>query len=221
VPAPPPSNPIDLSAAPLLLGVDGDVRLVDGIEVEADALAAGIHAAGGHQPVGVLLGGPALVGTAAAAGAGLVHLAHGAGASEAVRSAARAGVVVVLAGEPEPALLVGLDLLDHGALRGRVVVEVPVTVESCPVDDALVRHAEGGGLVVGAALQPAYGLPAEVAGWEIGVLAQVLTAGVRTVRGVPAARFRRVRAVVDAVAGGRSDHHPYRTLLEQASGRLR
>ncbi len=221
MPASLPPNPAAVSGRPLLLGADGDVRLVDGAGVDAATLVARLAEAGrGHGVVGAALDAPALVADAVAAGAALLHLDPLSGATDEVLAAAAAGVAVVVTGDLAAAEQAALDLVGAGA-TGPVVVELAVTVERGLVDAELVWRATAAGWHVGAVLRPAYGPAAEVAGWEIGALTQVLRAGARTVRGVSAARFHRVLAVLEAVDGARAPGRPDPALAEPTAGRLR
>lgn len=194
-----------MSGRALLLGDrgdHGDVRLLDCRSANpTPSVGEQVAAAMGDRPVGVRLSDPALAGAAVAAGAALIHLdAAGISAPE-VRLGAEAGVVVMLTSpDPDHRWQAALDLLAHGGGAGRVVLEVPVTFDNCGVDAALLERAGGSGLAVGAVLAPGAASADEVAGWEIGMLTRLLPLGVGTIRNVSSKRFRRVQAVVDALA---------------------
>ncbi|HEX2575896.1 MAG TPA: hypothetical protein VHK88_06065 [Aquihabitans sp.] len=193
-------TPVDLSGPTLLLGVPGDVHLLDLRGVETDLAGRWVAESPAGVPVGVRVLDPTAVAAAMEVGATLVHVDVAlAGAAE-VLEAARSGAVVVVGGELEVAQRAARTLLDGGARPEHVVVELeasPATVATLP---AGVRAAEAAGLGVGAVVAPGGGPAAEVLGWELGVLTRLLALRVRTVRGVPLHRFRRVRAVVEAVA---------------------
>ena len=197
------SLPVDFSGRALLLGDPGDVLLLDGRTADRASVSRQVAAAVGGRPVGIRLADPSLVGEAVAAGAALVLVTVAAVSTHEVRTAARAGVAVVLAGDPEPGRLAGIDLLANGGRPGRVVVEVPVMADAGPIDVDLVHRVEGTGLVVGAVLLSDSEPVDEAAGWEIAMVTRLLQLGVRTIRNVPAARFQRVSAVVDALAEAR------------------
>lgn len=203
MPARPQPVPVDLTGRTLLLGDAGDVVLLDLRGARPADAATRVGEAAGRRPVGVRVSDPALVPVAVDAGAQLVHVAASLGATAEVRAAALDGVAVVLAGDHAPASALGLDLLADGARRGRVVVEVPLTLEVGVVDAEAVRRADSAGLALGAVLLPGPGPVDEVVGWEIGMLAHVMDLGARTVRNVPVTRFHRVLAVVEAVAAAR------------------
>lgn len=190
-----PLPPVDLSGPPLLLGAGGDVRLLDARQDDLDALVVQLASVTADRPVGVRLCHPRLAEPALAAGAALLHLEPVAGWAQAVRAASDAGAVVVFGGDQELSFRAALDLLGHGGRPGRVVLEVPVSEASCPIDAALTHRAGGAGVVLGAR----FDAPAEsdeAGGWQIGMVTHLLRLGVRTFRGVPAPRFRRVAEVV-------------------------
>ena len=106
------------------------------------------------------------------------------------------GRAVVITGQPgqrEEARRAGLELLSRHA-AGSVVIELPVGPSEPPISAAWVAEVMSEGLLVGAALS------VDDAGAEIGLLTQVLSAGVCLVRGADPVRFRRVREVVEALA---------------------
>ncbi len=106
------------------------------------------------------------------------------------------GRAVVVTGQPgqrEEARRAGLELLSRRG-AGSVVIELPVGSSEPPITAAWVAEVMSEGLLVGAVLS------ADDAGAEIGLLTQVLSAGVCLVRGADPVRFRRVRAVVEALA---------------------
>lgn len=203
-----PGPVVDLSGRTLLLGLPGDVGLLDCRGVTAGAVAELVAETFGDVPVGVRVSDPAVIPAGVAAGASLVHVASSAGSSDEVRAAARRGAVIVLAGDHEQTRSMALDLIDRGARPGQVVVELSVTFQVGVVDAEAIRGDQAAGLAVGAVLLPGPGPVDEVTGWEVGMLAHLLALGVRTVRNVPMARLRRVQAVVDAVAGGADQPDP-------------
>lgn len=197
-----PLPPVDLSGPPLLLGAGGDVRLLDVRQDDLDALIGQLASVTPDRPVGVRLCHRRLVEPAIAAGASLLHLDPAAGWAQEVRTAADAGAVVVFSGEHEQTFRAARDLLGRGGRPGRVVMEVPVSEASCPVDAALAHRVEGAGVVLGVRFEDPVDCP-ESDGWQIGMLTHLLHLGVRTVRQVPPARFRRVRGVVGALREAR------------------
>ena len=110
-----------------------------------------------------------------------------------LNASGRAVVVTGLPGQREEARRAGLELLSTHA-AGSVVIELPVGPSEPPITAAWVAEVMSEGLLVGAVLS------ADDAGAEIGLLTQVLSAGVCLVRGADPVRFRRVRAVVEALA---------------------
>ncbi len=89
------------------------------------------------------------------------------------------------------------------------VVEVPIGPGLPAPTAAWVEELARSGRVAGVVLTP---LPADAGpdqvGAEVGMLTQALTVGVRSVRGADPARFRRVRAVVEALAAARAEEEP-------------
>lgn len=198
-----PAPAVDLSGRALLLGLPGDVDLHDYRGVTAGVVAERIAASRGHVPVGVQVSDPAVIPTAVAAGAALVHLPSGAGWATEVRSAAAGGVVVVLTGDHWVTVGVALDLVRHAARPENVVVELAVTSSAGTVDVKSIGRYQAAGLSVGVELLAEPGPAVEATGWEVGMLTHLLDLGVRTVRNVRQVRLRRVQAVVDAVAQAR------------------
>ena len=135
----------------------------------------------------------------------LLHVQSGSATDPAVVAAAASGTTVVVAGESgqqEEARRAARDLLARSTeLAGRgsgpvgsVVVEVPVGPSVPPITAEWVAEVMSDGLLVGAVLS------ANIAGAEIGLLTQVLSAGVCLVRGADPVRFRRVRTVVESLS---------------------
>jgi hypothetical protein len=197
--------PVELGGRALLLGPGGDVGLVEATTASAVgshvAAVAGTH---GARPVGVVVADPAAVPSAVAAGATLVIIeAALAGAPEVV-AAATTGVVVIVGGTHGDARRAARSLVGRGASARRVVVQVTVRAGD-PVDLGALSGPDGLGVaaVLGRAAVPG-SAPGSAegsgdAGWEIGVLTRLLTAGVVAIRGVDSVRFRRVRSVVEAI----------------------
>ena len=142
----------------------------------------------------------------------LLHVQVGSASDPAVVAAAASGTAVVVAGESgqrEEARRAARDLLARSTELvtsgsvvssgpiGPVVVEVPVGRSLPPITALWVAEVMSDGLLVGAVLS------ADTAGAEIGLLTQVLSAGVCLVRGADPVRFRRVRAVVESLARAR------------------
>lgn len=185
-----------------MLGPLGDIELLDLTDLDPDrpdpghVLGVSVFTAGGVE-------------AAVAAGVSLLHVQPGLAREPAVAAAAASGTAVVVAGQPEEARRAGRDLsarLTELASRGpgavgSVVIEVPVGSSVPPITAEWVAEVMNDGLLVGAAMS------VDTAGAEIGLLTQVLSAGVCLVRGADPARFRRVRTVVEALsrAGSTTD----------------
>ncbi len=187
--------PVELGGRALLLGPGGDVGLVEAPTVSAvDSQVAAVAGTDGVRPVGVIVADPAAVSPSVAAGASLVIVDGALATAPEVVAAATAGVVIIVGGTPGDVRRAFRELVAEGTPAGRVLVEVTVR-HGEPVDVGVLSGPDGAG--VAAALGSA-GVSGD-AGWEIGVLTRLLTAGVVAVRGVDPVRFRRVRSVVEAI----------------------
>lgn len=199
--------PVELGGRALLLGPGGDVGLVEAPTVSAvGSQVAAVAGTDGVRPVGVIVADPAAVSPAVAAGASLVIVEAPLAVAPEVIAAATAGVVIIVGGAHGDARRAVRSLVGRGAAARRVMVEVTVRAGD-PVDLGALSGPDGLGVaaVLGRAAIPG---PAPVlgsaegsgdAGWEIGVLTRLLTAGVVAIRGVDSVRFRRVRSVVEAI----------------------
>lgn len=200
-----PVAPLELLGCVTLLGEGGDVELLDGRGVDADLVQGRIDRALAGGPVGVRLDEADLVPVAVAGGACLIHLPAAMGAVPEVREAAGTGVVLVFAGDHDTARLAALDVLADGGHPGRLVMEVPVSLDLVPPSTGQVREADRAGLAMGVHLIGRPEPDEEMLGWEIAMTTHVLAIGVRCVREVPVARFRRVAAVIDSLRAAAID----------------
>ena len=196
-------SPEDLVTRPRLLGDDGDVVVVDGRFEPTDGLRARLAAMPPGRPVGVLLDEDRAVPAALAAGAALIHVPARLGAAPGVCQAAASGALVVIAGELADAHLVALDVVAAGGDPHRLAVEVAIKPGQPLPTPTGVGLMQGSGMMIAAEVVAAEGSPLENLGWEVGALTGLLLTGVRLVRGVSGARFRRVVAVVEAIGGSR------------------
>lgn len=184
-----------------LIGDGGHIELIDGRGVDADLVEGRIGRAIARGPTGVRIDEVDLVPVAVAAGASLIHVPAAMGAVPELLAAVGDGVVLVFAGDHDAVRLAALDVLGVDGHPGRLVMEVPVSFDLGPPTAEQVVEADQAGLAMGIHLIGRPDPDAEMAGWEIGMLTHVLATGVRCVRGVPAARFRRVVAVIEALRG--------------------
>lgn len=195
--------PVDLTGRALLLGELGDVALIDltgpdGAGELEPQTSADVPPHSQSQPVGARVASAAAVELVVAAGAGLIVVPRVLASSPAVVAASAAGIVVVVSGSAEQAGAAALELIGAGGTPGRVVVEVPVAPHTPALHAVDVAQLADLGLLAGISFPPLPTVSDEAAGWQIGTLTRLLTAGVRTFRGVDAQRFARVRAVHEA-----------------------
>ncbi len=209
----PRASRIDLTGPTLLLSHEPeaqvDVVLVDLTTLAVDQVGAAVAAArpAGSGGVGVVGGGGAAVRAAIEAGADLAVVDLADASTPDVRAVVGSGVVVVLHHAVPTVAVAAVDrLAADGVDTGRVVVELGAPPDLFDELAALERAAPG--YRVGVRLVPdlapaGHGAVAEgheaAAGREIGVLTALLNAGVATVRGADPRRFRRVRAVLEAI----------------------
>lgn len=205
---------IDLTGPCLMLGESPargvDVVVVDLTGVAAVDVADHLLAAEAAHPggIGVRGGAPSAVGAALAAGVGLVVVDVATTDPREIAAVVEAGVVTVLH-HADPARAVGgVDSLTAAGLdTSRVVVEVGPGAQL--LEEVTVLERTAFGFRIGASVDLPIGSERwshEVrAGWEIGTVVALLSAGVATVRGVDPERFRRVAAtlgLIDAAAAG-------------------
>lgn len=110
-----------------------------------------------------------------------------------------ARVMLVVSGAVHQAQLLALDLVAAGAPAGHIIVEAVVLEAADAPTPAQIEDMHGAGLLVGAVLATASDGSDEDEGWEIAMCTRLLAVGVQTLRNVDAMRFRRVRAVVEAI----------------------